>query len=316
MLQYLVILLDDMSVSFCNYQNTKISSRLIPIDVLHRGIIFAMKHNLNIQFVYPETDLPSEYQEEIASIDHTRIAPRILEGQDEKVIVINDLHGKKLSDFPREGSVVLRTKIGKLSTNIEFIGDILAQVERLNIILMDLELFSENDFAVYKDFLAKMSEIIFRLYEAGAMPQLNLLTDRLFLEKMNNCGAGDTTLTLAPNGKFYLCPAFYISDENQCVGNLEEGVSIKNQQLYTLSYAPICRTCDAYQCRRCIWQNVNTTSDCNTPSHEQCVVSHLERNASRELLNRLINAGIISEQHKVIPPIDYLDPFNNYDKWK
>ena len=53
MIQYLVILLDDTSVSFCHYKNDRKKRNLIPLDTLKTGIIYAMKENLNIQFVYP-----------------------------------------------------------------------------------------------------------------------------------------------------------------------------------------------------------------------------------------------------------------------
>lgn len=47
----------------------------------------------------------------------------------------------------------------------------------------------------------------------------------------------------------------------------------------------------------------------NTPGHEQCVVAHLERNASRALLERLIQSGKIKTD-MTIPEIAYLDPFD------
>ena len=52
MIQYLVILLDDTSVSFCHYQNDKKERNLMPFETLKAGIVYAMKENLNIQFVY------------------------------------------------------------------------------------------------------------------------------------------------------------------------------------------------------------------------------------------------------------------------
>lgn len=67
MIQYIVILLDDTSVSFCHYCNKKQSNHLIPIETLKVGILYAMKENLNIQFVYPDYDLPKEYQTVIDS---------------------------------------------------------------------------------------------------------------------------------------------------------------------------------------------------------------------------------------------------------
>ena len=36
--RYLVVLLDDTSVSYCHYANDKVRHNLIPIDVLRQGI--------------------------------------------------------------------------------------------------------------------------------------------------------------------------------------------------------------------------------------------------------------------------------------
>ena len=93
------------------------------------------------------------------------------------------------------------------------------------------------------------------------------------------------------------------------IGSLTDGLDIKNSQLYKLDHAPICRICDAYQCKRCIWLNRRMTMEVNTPSHEQCVIAHLERNESRKLLYLLREHGqFLPEQE--ISEIDYLDPFD------
>lgn len=57
-----------------------------------------------------------------------------------------------------------------------------------------------------------------------------------------------------------------------------------------------------------------TTLEVNTPSHEQCVISHLERNGSRELLESIRNQ-YDSLSDIEIPPIGYLDPFDNRKEW-
>lgn len=73
MLQYLIILLDDTAPSFCHYENRQTARRLMPLDTLRAGILFAMKENLNVQFVCPDYALPEEYVATIGSIDHTLI---------------------------------------------------------------------------------------------------------------------------------------------------------------------------------------------------------------------------------------------------
>ena len=71
MRQYLIILLDDTSTSFCHYENTRTERRLIPLDTLRQGIRFGMIENLMIQYVYPDYELPVEYVDVIESIDHS-----------------------------------------------------------------------------------------------------------------------------------------------------------------------------------------------------------------------------------------------------
>ncbi len=75
MLKYLIIQLDDTSVSFCHYENCRTECRLMPLDVLKKAIFFAMKENLTIQMVYPDYDLPQEYLDTIDTIDHADIVP-------------------------------------------------------------------------------------------------------------------------------------------------------------------------------------------------------------------------------------------------
>ena len=308
MLQYLVILLDETSTSFCHYENTKQERKLMPLDVLRKGIRFGMTENLMIQFVYPDYELPKAYQEVVESIDHSKIKPYGQEGAD--VLIVNGFQKVK-ADVP----VVLRITKQELFSRQEEVAVMLGGVPRLNVVLTDVETFADADFEAYKKVLAVLSEEVKRLYVDGKSPQLNLLTDRMMLSQMNNCGAGDMSVTLAPNGKFYVCPAFYYENETDSIGDLEHGLDIKNKQLYKLGYAPICRHCDAWQCKRCVWLNRKTTLEVNTPSHEQCVAGHLERNASRELLRSIRQHGTFLPGQEEIKEIDYLDPFDKRDEW-
>lgn len=308
MLQYLIILLDDTSTSYCHYTNNRKGKNLIPLDRLKQGIRFGMMENLMIQYVYPDYELPEEYKEVIESIDHSKIKPI---ADDADVLVLNKIEAIKTDIL-----VVLRIGKADLFDHQEEVAALLKGVPRLNVVLTDVETFTDKDFEAYKKVLATLSMEVKKLYVEGWSPQLNLLTDRMMLSQMNNCGAGETTITLAPNGKFYVCPAFYYEDEKDCIGDLEHGLDIKNKQLYKLEYAPICRHCDAWQCKRCIWLNRKTTLEVNTPSHEQCVLAHLERNASRELLQNIRKHGSFLPEQEEIKEIDYLDPFDKRDTWQ
>ncbi len=327
MIEYLIIHLDDTSTSYCHYENPKRKGNLIGLDTLKSGILFAMKENLMIQFVYPDYELPSEYKEAIETIDHSKIVSSLCEDEslrdEADVIVYHDWTGLSFGKFEEGKSYVLRTTKADLFERYLFVKDVLSKVTRLNIVLTDIESFKEEDFERYQQILETLSRCLEKLYVEGKSPQLNLLTDRMMLSKMNNCGAGETNITLAPDGKFYICPAFYYEEAADCkstaalsIGDLEHGLDIKNKQLYKLEYAPICRHCDAYQCKRCIWLNRKTTLEVNTPSHEQCVLAHLERNASRDLLQNIRKHGTFLPEQDEIKEIDYLDPFDNRDQWQ
>lgn len=326
-------MLDDTSVSYCHYQNDKVKHNLIPIDVLKDGIKYAMLENLTIQFVYPEYSLPEEYNDIIDTIDHCKIVPST--SIDSKlrneadVVVFSDWTGMQFYPFIQGQSYILRTSKLDFFDRFLFLKDVLSKVSRLNVVLTDIETFGEQDFKKYEEILTSLSSIVEQMFVDGKSPQLNLLTDRMALAEMNNCNAGENNITLAPDGKFYVCPAFYnlptidgyertmgdICNKGYNIGNIYDGLDIKNPQLYKLAYAPICRNCDAYQCKRCIWLNRKTTCEVNTPSHEQCVVAHLERNASRMLLNNIRKHGSFLPEREEIKVIDYLDPFDKGYEW-
>ena len=333
MLQYLIILLDDTSTSFCHYDNHNVKSKLISIEDLKAGIFYAMKENLMIQFVYPDFELPQEYKEVINTIDHSVIVSSSCKDSEMKdnadVVVIHDCAEVEKIEFNTDISYVLRMTKSDLFDKYRSLILVLGKVRRLNIVITDVESFTDKDFETYTNVLALLSEEIEKLYVEGKSPQLNLLTDRMMLDKMNNCNAGWENITLAPDGKFYVCPAFYhaqradgsetsiseVCEKGYSIGNLASGLDIKNPQLYRLDHAKLCRNCDAYQCKRCIWLNRKTTCEVNTPSHEQCVVAHLERNSSRLLLNNIRKHGIFLPEKEEIKEIDYLDPFDKRDEW-
>ena len=293
----------------------------MPLETLKKGIRFGMLENLNIQFVYPDRELPKEYKEVIETIDHSKIMPasRALETDNLDELGLNKANVAVVNDwqFPVgqiDIPLVVRTSREDFFYHYRELFPLLALCPRINVMFTDVETFNDNDFETYKEVLSDLVSELEHLYKNGFSPQLNILTDRMMLSEMNNCGVGDTTLTLAPNGRFYICPAFYYENAEDSVGTLEDGPDIKNSQLYKLEYAPICRHCDAYQCKRCVWLNRKLTLDVNTPSRQQCIMAHIERNASRELLLNIRKHGTFMPDMDILE-ISYLDPFDERDNW-
>lgn len=311
MLKYLIIQLCDTAPSFCHYFNEKNEAHLISLKDLKAGIIYAMKENLNIQFLYPDYKLPEDYKKAIDEIDHIDIVS--LKNEDKELkdnseIIIIDSWDNLNVDLKPEKAYILRTNKENFFKNYQKLIYILPKVSRMNVVLTDIPDYKDTDFEKYKETLASISEFLAKDYNKGLSPQTNILTDRMVLDKMNNCNAGDEVVTLAPDGNFYICPAFYLQGSH-AEGNLKDGIKIRNPNLFKLTHAPICRICDAYQCKRCIWLNEKQTLEVNTPGKEQCIVSHLERSESRLLLAKIREQGTFMPDLE-IKEIEYLDPFD------
>ena len=309
MMQYLVILLDDTSVSYCHCDNPHKERRLISLDDLRAGILYAMKQNLMIQFVYPDYELPQEYLDLIDTIDHHDIRGRY-EGASPADVTVFDKSVLAGETHVSQSVAVLRLTKAELFENAEAIGKILPKMQRLNIVVTDIETITDEELKSYAGVLEEFASVLKDEYLAGRMPQLNLLTDRMMLDRPNHCNAGVENITLAPNGKYYLCPAFYYSNPDDSI----DPQDIKNQQLLRLDHAPLCRHCDAYHCRRCIWLNRKTTLEVNTPSREQCIVAHTEREASRRLLAAIREQAVFMPEVE-IKELNYNDPFEVRKEW-
>lgn len=309
MFHYLVILLDDTSTSFCHLDNPYVERNLIPLDTLRKAFIFALKANMNVQLVYPNYELPEYYQDEIYNIEHTDIMPAALT-TDADVIILDSI----LQTFEGNPSnIIIRDNFKNLVASYERLASLLCAYRNISIIIKDIDAIQENELIEYQTLINNIEIIIADSVLKGNILQLSNITDRLTLSKMNNCNAGWRSITLAPNGYFYICPSFYFENKGNFVGDLDNGINIINHRLYRLDHAPLCSICDCYQCKRCIWLNKRQTNDVNTPSHQQCVLSHIERNASKKLLEDIRLHGEYLNGIN-IPTINYLDPIEIINK--
>lgn len=296
-------MLDDTSTSFCHSDNPFVERNLMPLDLLRKAFMFALKSNMNIQLVYPNYELPNAYKDAIFEVEHTNIVSAEL-STDADVVVLNSI------DTPFQGHVsnlIIRDTFRNIVSSFDTLVLALSMNSNVSIVIKDIDKIEKSQLEEYKSFLDRIVLVMAESLQKGKTLQLSNVTNRLTISKMNNCNAGWRSITLAPNGKFYICPSFYYDDVNNSVGDINCGIKILNSQLYQLSYAPICSICDCYHCKRCVWLNKRLTNEVNTPSYEQCVLAHHERNASKKLLD------IIREHSEYlkgveIPLINYLDP--------
>lgn len=313
MLKYFIIPLAENAVSFCHYENTGRGSRFIDSDLLSKAVIWAMKENLNVQFLYPDSIVPDNLEKIIESVDHIKIVPASAQSEDllrnADVIVVN---GFKERDYDISKTYVLRVTLKEFISGKDSLNSLLKKVDRLNVVFTDIQTQSRENINAYGAFLDKLVYDVASEYEKGHEVQLNVLTDRIMLTGMNNCNAGNDSVAMDLDGRFYPCPAFIDGEAIDC-GAIDTGLKIANQQLFNIKNAPVCRQCDAWHCKRCVWLNGKLTREYNTPGWQQCVMAHYERNASRKLLESLRKQQPDFMPETEISKIDYLDPFTKIE---
>lgn len=311
-LNYLIVLLEYDSVPFCLYevpQKNGGSDRISRED-LENAVQFAVRNNLAINFIYGYQPLSPEFDEIIAAAEHVKIMPmQVCASYENPVIVIDpkrDMDNIGILAHKDLNNLIMRIGKEDLASLGALTQRLAGNFKRLNIILKDPANFKNGDFQLYAKQLDAIREILTGEYRRRNFIEINVITDRIFLTNMNNCDAGTRHLTCGPNGRFYICPAFYYLDPGSHIGEINTRIDIKNSRLFELRYAPICRRCDAWHCKRCVYLNMSLTTEINTPSHEQCVLSHIEREASRKFL-RDINHG--NGRLGRIPKLKHRDPF-------
>lgn len=275
-----VVLLSSYSTAFCVSDNSFQKEQLMPLATLQHIVETAKQEHLKLEFVFPEKELPCEYIELINSIEHLKITPAASKAVGD-AIVLNGWNHHSVSSL-ENAFCILRTTLAAFYNSVLELEPILKTADRLNLVFTDEEKFCKEDENPYRDTLNQLSLLVLHQWRNGHKIHVNIITDRLQLSEMNNCNAGWKSVTLAPNGKYYICPDFFYADEEDSCGDLVNGLDIKNPLLYKLNHAPLCRDCGAYHCQRCVFLNKKKTLEVNIPSYEQCAKANIELSISKQ----------------------------------
>lgn len=295
--KYLQFITSDAITPHCSYRSTGEAGNVMGKELMEKGLAFADENGYIPVFLGDA----EEYKEAGVSIVDSREKTAW-----EDAILVCDNN----ADIPAgyNGNSVLLISRENISQIGALAQKLFAAVSRVNLVFDDIKDWSKEDLEKYREQLDVLKEMVLASYKSNSPLELNVLTDILNLSGRLDCDAGQNTFSLAPNGKFYICPAFYFNNPEDSIGDLEKGIHVKNAYLMDVKNAEICSGCDANHCMRCKFLNKKLTGEINTPSGIQCVISHIERNKARELQQELVALNLL-ESDELLPEIDYLDPF-------
>lgn len=321
MIHYLIVPLDRHATSFCHYENPaygRPGAEPLPAASLKRIVDYAVRNKISINFLYGTRKLPAAQAALVERVEHVKIVPlKLAQKMPGAIVVINpdDLDAVKDLGKNAERNLILRLERAQLGRLAKIFRALAGRYKRLNLCLLNIADYRDEDLDEYRRQLEIIERQVVPAYRRGHTTQLSFITDRLLLKNMNNCDAGIRHLTAGPGGKLYLCPGFlHHEDAAGRVGGLAPEIAIPNGHLLELGRAPICSACDAYQCKRCVFLNRMITGEVNTPSRQQCIAAHLERNLSRRVLEALRPSVPRFKKFIPIPEIPYLDPFEQLNR--
>ncbi len=303
--KYLQIMTSDQIIPHCNYRNWHNKNNKMDDAIFEKSIKFAKENGFVVVF-FEEFENKRIAAKNLSGIN-------VVDGNSTKYIEGNNLY--IFDNFVNDNmenvqNLILRIHAENISNIYNYIQKLTNKSTRINLQLESIERWTDIELQIYESQLSQLSDLVFESYKNNNPIEINVLTDIMELESINECGAGISSFAVAPNGKIYLCPAFYFENPENSIGSIDEGISIINSHMLYAENSPICSKCDAFHCNRCKFLNKKRTNEINTPSKMQCIISHIERNKSRELQLRLKEWGF-NDFKNFIKEIDYLDPLDH-----
>ncbi len=265
----LTLLLSSNANPICGY-NVPLNSHEI-IDNKRLRDFFKKYVDFDITIVYPKNgEISPDLIQMLDEYPHRKMLPidDYYELINEKGNIVSRNLSLKFSDFYSRASHMENNLVGT----------------RLNIYLYD---YSGFDLNKYSESLNLLKNQVLNHWHNGHKIRVNLITDPFGLRSISECSYGSQSLFIGPNGKFYLCPAFYYNDVNSAIGTIADGWSINYEHLFHREYSPVCRSCTKKACLRCIFDNVKGTLEYNIPTHEQCLKAEIEGEICLKFFNEL-----------------------------
>jgi len=308
--RFLYFHMSDQSVNYCMSPKTTEGNRYLSYENFKKGLAFARNNFYSPIIVYDNKELPAEYEVELKSFEAKRIKPLSLYNEnDNNTIYVVDVNDVITGQSINAKMIQLRILPEELEQLPALCERLFASVEKINLIIDGWDRMTSDELETYEKSLESISELILQCFRENKIKQLDILTDIFLTKEMINCNAGVKSYTLAPTGDFYLCSGFY-QNGLEPVGDLETGINSHNKN-YKLENSPLCKKCENYQCKRCIYDNVIKTREYNVATELQCRLRYVEKKVSKSLqdeINKINNQTRFS--YNTVEYTGYIDPLD------
>ena len=264
-LKYLYIITRDDAKPMCSYENKLNSNRVMSEEMIEKCLDFCFRYHLAPVFIGETNRWLSEGSACFSISD-------------------NDMNAKSHATVFTSNKAYLNNNIiitinrEEVTSLCEKLSNILNEDARVNIFVTDIDNWSDNDFSLYYEEVSRIAEKIMSKELVLNASKINLFKESDH-SKMR-CGAGRTSITVAPDGDIYLCPAFYFEkNTDSIIGNINDDVEYCSLERLDSKRLPMCINC-GNNCNVCAYENLKTTGELNIPSEKQCRIQTINRDIS------------------------------------
>ncbi len=263
-LKYLYFILSEEMKPHCNYVPN--GTDKMPVKVFQKALAYAEEKNMIPVFL---GNLSEEYEQLVGKNINFRLLTETedyVPGELETILHIanteEELRVQENKDDCRTKSLILLISKKNLVNMKALFQKAAKYYHFINIVKVNEGSWGDKEIMLYMDELAGIKEIAEK-----EKVFCNLLIES---KKYQECNAGVESFTVAPNGKVYICPAFYFKNREDAICDI--GEEILPLEVCRREASPICSQCSNEKCRRCVYENILTTGDICTPSANYCKV--------------------------------------------
>lgn len=285
----LLFLLNENYVSMCSYHNSHPAGKEMTSLDIKKGLEYTYAESMQPVFLHSKNMENKAEQEDYEQYNIMHIIPAMHYEYADKFyeykLVFDPDSIDRVSAIKKQDYVFLNIQSNEIEKIFKCVKNLFQITDRINLNIQEIDKTFNRD--AYKNELMVCAEfLIENLKKTGKMKELSILTDILFLTEHDGCPAGEKTYCYAPDGRLYICPAFY-SEKEKDIGNLEKGLENKNNHLFTFDYMPLCQMCDDYHCENCKYINRKYTREVNISPSFQCMKAETERLVAQWLQKEL-----------------------------
>lgn len=303
-LKYVYFITSDSAPAYCNYNKAISNGLVMSTELYQKGLAFCMDNEVLPIFLGSAPDFIDPRKKVYFEIDSVRKY-----NVPARSITVVDTFSENVST-PVINLLVRKNCILSLASIVEKYSS--SDVKRINLFFPDSHLWTDEDLDLYTRELDSIIDLLVPLYSNGNINfQINVLSDRLGLldGESRDCAAGRNSVALAPNGKFYICAGFYFTNPEWSIGDIEKGIVQTARERYFREKSPMCSSCKALTCERCLLDNKIHTNEISIPSSTRCRLGYIHANAQSALCNKLhlIMGNRYCFAARDVPRLQYID---------